>query len=82
METIKEFRNILKGQKIEVFTNHRNITYETIESASHRIHHLKSPMQEFGVNLLYIKGEANVVANDFIQIPMVHHSHKLEYTTL
>ena len=30
VETLKEFQNILLGHKIEVFTNHKNITYETI----------------------------------------------------
>ena len=34
LETLKDFQNILLKQKIEVFTDNKNIIYETIESAS------------------------------------------------
>ena len=69
-------------KKIEVFTDHKNITHETIESYCRRVQIWKSILQEFGVNLIYIKGEANVIANDCIRIPMVHHAHKLADTTM
>ena len=39
-------------------------------------------MQEFGVTIIYIKQEANVVAYDFSRINMVHHVHKLSDKTL
>ena len=76
METLKEFRNILLGHEIEVFTDHYNITYETIESASHHIQIWKSLIQGFGVTILYITGKANIVSDAFIWITMVHHAHK------
>ena len=82
METFRDLRNILLRHKIKVFTEHKNLTYEKIDSASHRIQGCKRLMQEFGVTRLYIKGEANIVAYDFIWIPMVHHSHKLSDTTM
>ena len=81
-ETLKEFRNILLGQKIEVFTDHNNIIYETIGISSQSVKLCKSLMKEFGVTLLYIKGEANIVSNDFRRISIVHNSHKLADTTL
>ena len=34
------------------------------------------------MNLLYIKVEDNVVADDFIRIPMAHHYHILEDITM
>ena len=34
------------------------------------------------MTLLYIKVEANIVADYFSRIPMVHHTHKLTYNTL
>jgi RNase H-like domain found in reverse transcriptase len=33
VETLKEYRNILLGQKIEVFTNHKNLVYKTFKTA-------------------------------------------------
>ena len=34
------------------------------------------------MTFLYFNGEANVVADGFIQIPGAHHTHKLKNTTL
>ena len=82
MENIKEFRNILLGHEIELFTDHKNITCETIESASQRVQRWKTLKQEFGVTLLYIKVYANIVSGAFSRITMVHHVHKLADTTL
>ena len=30
VETLKELQNIILGNKIKVFTDHKNLTYETI----------------------------------------------------
>lgn len=73
VETLKEFRNILLGHEIEVFTDHNNLTFETIESASQRVQRWKSLIQEFGVTLQYIKGEANVVADAISRLPITGH---------
>ena len=82
VETLKDFRNILLGNEIEVLMNHNNITYEKLQSASQCVHLWKILIQEFGVTILYIKGEANLFSGAFIQIPMVHHAHKLSDTAL
>ena len=82
VENFKEFQNTLLGHKIEVFTDHNNLTYETIESASQRVQSWKSLIQEFGVALLYIKGEANIVADVFKWIPITYYAHKLADKTL
>ena len=42
----------------------------------------KSLIQEFWVNLLYIKGESNVVAYTFSRLPMAHQVNKLSYINL
>ena len=82
METLKESQKILLGHEIEVFMEHKDLTYEIIESAYQRVQHRKSLIQEFGVTLSYIKREASIAANAFILIPMVHRTHKLADTTL
>ena len=77
VETLKDFQKILLGHGIEVFTDHNNLTYETIESASHCIQPWNSLIKEFGVTLLYIKGEDNVVSDDISWITMAHHARKV-----
>ena len=42
VETLKYFQNILLGHKIGVFMDHKNITYETIDSAYQHIQIWKS----------------------------------------
>ena len=82
MEALKEFQNILLGYKIEAFTDHKNFTFETIESASQRVQLWKSLIQEFGVTLLYIKGVDNLVADTFSSITMAHKAYRLVDTTM
>ena len=54
--------------------DHNNPTYETIYISSWIVQHRKNLIQEFGVTLLHIKGEANVV--DYSNC-----NHKIENTT-
>ena len=82
VETLNEFQTILLGQGKEVFNDHKNITYERIESAPQRVQRWKSLIQEFGVALIYIKWEANLFFDDFSHISMVHHAHKLVDTNM
>ena len=82
LETLKEFWNILLVHEIEVFIDHKNLTYEKIESAFQSVQHWKRLIQGFGVTLLYIKREANVVADDFSRLPIVRRAHKLSEITL
>ena len=59
METLKEYRNILLGHEIEVFTDHKHLTYK--EFNTERVMHWRLLVEEFGPKLTYIKGVNNVV---------------------
>ena len=61
METLKEFRNILLGHYITVYTDHKNLTYNIFNTE--RVMRWRLILKEFGPELKYIKGENNVVAN-------------------
>ena len=55
VETLKEFRNILLGHQIMVYTDHKNLTYKTFNTE--RVMRWRLILEEFGPELKYIKGE-------------------------
>ena len=61
VETLKEFRNILFGQQIEVFTNHLNLTYKQFNTERIMRWHLL--IEEYGPTITYVKGQHNIVAD-------------------
>ena len=60
VETLKEFRNILLGHQITVYTDHKNLTYKNFNTE--RVMRWRLILKEFGPELKYIKGENNGVA--------------------
>jgi hypothetical protein len=52
VETLKEFRNILLGQRIQIHTDHRNLTYKNFNTE--RVLRWRLILEEFGPELLYI----------------------------
>eukprot|EP00957_Ditylum_brightwellii_P057172 4331799-Ditylum_brightwellii.AAC.1 len=61
VETLKEFRNILLGQRITVYTDHKNLTYKNFKTE--RVIYGRMTIKDFGLELIYIKGNDNVVAD-------------------
>jgi hypothetical protein len=61
VETLKEFRNILLGQKLIVHTDHKNILYGNL--ANDRIVRWRLLLEEFGPEYRHIAGKDNVVAD-------------------
>ena len=68
VETLKEFRNILLGQKIRVYTDHKNLTYKNFNTA--RVLRWRLVLEEYGPELVYVKGEHNVVADALSRLDM------------
>ena len=61
VETLKEFRNILLGQTIKVYTDHVNLTYKTCNS--NRVMRWRLLIKEYGPELIYLPGDKNIVAD-------------------
>jgi hypothetical protein len=61
VETLKEFRNILLGQKIVIYTDHKNLTCKNFNTE--HVMRWRLILEEYGPELRYIKGEHNVVAD-------------------
>ena len=69
VETLKEFRNILLGQIIKVHTDHKNLVHESELKTSQRVMRWRLLLEEFGPEIVYIKGPKNVVADALSRLP-------------
>ncbi|MGL4850739.1 MAG: reverse transcriptase domain-containing protein [Clostridium sp.] len=62
VKALQHFRPIVLGAKITVRTDHNNLTYIT-QCLTNRAQRWKILLDEFGVQLSYIKGEENIGAD-------------------
>ena len=61
VETLKEFRNILLGQKLIVHTDHKNIVYGNLSNG--RIARWRLLLEEYGPTYVHIAGKDNHAAD-------------------
>ena len=69
VETLKELRNILLGQKFTVFTDHKNLVHKSELKSSQRVMRWRLLLEEYGPKIVYIKGHKNVVADALSRLP-------------
>jgi len=68
VEILKTFETILLGQRIVVHTDHKNLLYS--KQPSNRLYRWRMLIEEFGPELVHIKGEKNVVADALSRLDM------------
>ena len=68
VKTLKEFKNILLGQTIKVYTDHKNLTFKQFNTE--RVMRWRLLLEEYGPEFEYIKGENNVVADALSRLDM------------
>ena len=69
VEVLKEYRPILYGHTVRVYTDHKNLTHSNTQTVSQRIMRWRLVIEEFGIELIYIKGEHNVAADALSRLP-------------
>ena len=69
VETLKEFRNILLGQRIVVHTDHKNLTCKNFNTE--RVMRWRLILEEYNPDLRYIRGEHNIVADALSRLEML-----------
>ena len=63
VECLKEFKGMLWGNKIKVYTDHQNLFQSGLGQASDRVLRWRLILEEFGPEIVYIKGIDNIVAD-------------------
>jgi len=68
VETLKECRNTLLGQQIEVFTDHKNLVCKHFNTE--RVVRRRLLLEKFGPKLTHVKGANNIVADALSRLDM------------
>ena len=76
VETLKEFRNILFGYPVQVFSDHKNLVHAATISQSQRVMRWRLILEEFGPDIKHISGEDNVVADAMSRLPTTNQNQK------
>jgi hypothetical protein len=68
VETLKEFKEMLWGQRLNVYTHHKNLTQDCPGLTSDRVTHWRILLEEYAPEIIYIKGIHNTVADAISQL--------------
>ncbi len=63
VETLKEFKGMLWGQQIKVFTDYANLMRDALGLTSDRVYRWRLLLDEYRPEIAYIKGIHNTVAD-------------------
>ena len=56
VETLKEFKGMLWGQKLIVYTDHQNLVRDALGSTSDRVYRWRLNLEEYGPKIIHIEG--------------------------
>jgi hypothetical protein len=60
-ETFKEFKHIVLGQQIKIYTDHQNLTYKQFNTE--HVMRWQLILEAYGPELIYLPGKKNIVAD-------------------
>jgi hypothetical protein len=63
VETLKEFKGMLWGQDIKVYTDHKNLTRDALGLTSDRVFRWRLLLEDYAPEIIYMKGIHNTVAD-------------------
>jgi hypothetical protein len=68
MKTLKEFKGMLWGQDIKVYTDHKIFTRDALGLTSDRVYRWQLLLEEYAPKIIHIKGIHNTVADAILQL--------------
>ncbi len=68
VETLKDFKGMLWGQDIKVYTDHKNLTRDALGLTSDRVYRWRLLLEEYALEIIYIKRIHNTVADAILQL--------------
>lgn len=63
VETLKEFKGMILGHTIQVYTDHLNLVQEIMVKSSDRVMRWILLFEEFGIQTIHVKGKKNILAD-------------------
>jgi hypothetical protein len=81
-ETLKEFKGMLWGQSRKMYTDHANLIRDALGMTSNHVYQWRLLLEEYGPEIVYIKGIHNIVADTISQLEMTPASIKQLRTTI
>ena len=63
VECLKEFKGMLWGQRLKVYTDHKNLVRDALGLSCDRVYQWRLLLEEYNPEIVYIKGVDNVVAD-------------------
>ncbi len=68
VKTLKEFKGMLWGKNIKVFTDHANLMRVALGLTSDRVYQWRLLLEEYGPKIVYIKGTHNTVVDAVLRL--------------
>jgi hypothetical protein len=68
VETLKEFKGMLSGQSIKVYTDHANLIRNALGMTLDHVYQWRLLLEEYGPKIVYTKGIHNTVADAISQL--------------
>ena len=69
VETMKNFRDMIYGAQIHVYTDHKNLTYKLSQFSTQRVLRWRLLLEDYGATFYYKPGPENVVADALSRVP-------------
>jgi hypothetical protein len=68
VETLKEFKGMLWGKNIKVFTDHANLMRDALGLTLDRVYQWRLLLEEYGPKIVYVEGTHNTVADAVLRL--------------